>query len=269
MTDTTGFATFGQVLRSWRTSRGLSQEKLAQEAEVSARHLSFLETGRAAPSREMVLVLGAALDLPLRDRNAMLGAAGFAPVYAETPLDGSELSAVRRALDHLLRAHEPNGAVVVDRAWNLLRMNEGASRLMRWVLGDRFPDARVFGNALRALFHPDGLRPAIVNYREIAEITLARMRHELRAAPHPPLEALYREILALPDVASLREPVAPSLPFMPVHLRVSGVDVRLFTTVTTLGTPLDVTAQELRIESYFPADEASERFVLELSSTVV
>lgn len=256
---------FGPALKEWRTARGLSQERLAAVAEVSARHLSFLENGRAAPSREMVLVLANALDLPLRERNALLGRAGFAAVYGEASLEGPELAMVRQALDHLLAAHEPFGAVVVDRAWNVRRSNGGATRLLAWALGDRAAPPEVLGNVVRGLLHPEGLREVLVNWDEVAGYTLERLRHEQRVAPHPDVAALLAEAERY-EAPRAGRATDRLLPVLPVHLRRGGVEIRLFTTVTTLGTPQDVTAQELRIESYFPADEPSAAFVRGLAS---
>jgi transcriptional regulator with XRE-family HTH domain len=252
-------ARFGPILRRFRGARGLSQERLADHAEVSPRHVSFLETGRAAPSREMVLVLASALDLPLRDRNTMLVAAGFAPVYARSPLEGSELEPVRRALDHLLRAHEPFGAIVVDRDWNLLRMNQGATRMLAWALEGLSPPPDVLQNVLRATFHPDALRSRIVNFAEVAGEIVERLEREIEVETDDERRARAFAVLeGLPD----RPPpphASSGLPFLPLRLRKGDVELRLFTTLTTLGTPLDVTAQELRIESYFPADAETER----------
>jgi transcriptional regulator with XRE-family HTH domain len=216
---------FGRMLKHYRSDRGLSQERLADDAEVSTRHLSFLENGRSSPSREMVLVLASALELPLRDRNQLLHAAGFAPVYPSARLDDVSFEPIRRALDHLLRAHEPFGAVVVDRDYDLLRVNTGAT---------------------------------------IARELATRLRHEHAIELDPARRARFASLLELTrDVPSTRTGL-PSLPVLPVHLRKGDIDLRLITTLTTLGTPLDVTAQELRIESYFPADEASERLLRSL-----
>jgi transcriptional regulator with XRE-family HTH domain len=260
-------AAFGPMVRRWRTLRGLSQEKLAFAAEISSRHLSFLETGRSAPSREMVLVLAGALDIPLREQNELLQAAGFAAVYRESALEAPELAMVRKALDHLLDAHEPHAAIVVNSAWDLHRMNKGAQRLFAWALGGRVPPAEVMTNAMRALLHPDGLRSVVVGWDRLAAGLIWRTRRELARTPDARVDRLLAEILAYPGVpahlgAAVDELFADQ-PFVQVHLRRDGVDLRFFTTLTTLGTPLDLTAQEIRIESYFPADERTERWVRE------
>ena len=258
---------FGPLLRRFRTSRGVSQERLASDAEVSPRHVSFLETGRAGPSREMVLLLGSALDLPLRDRNSLLVAAGFAPVYAASPLGGPGLAPVRRALDHLLRAHEPFGAIVVDRDWNVLQLNDGARRLLAWSMEGLTPPPEALGNLLRGIFHPQGLRSRIVNFDEVAALMIDRAERELELEADDDRRTRVSGWVtaARAEVPPLAATPRTTDPFLSVHLRKNGEDLRLFTTLTTLGTPIDVTAQELRIESYFPADAASEALLLALA----
>jgi transcriptional regulator with XRE-family HTH domain len=260
-------ATFGPLLRKFRTTRGASQERLAHDAEVSPRHLSFLENGKAGPSREMVLVLGSALDLALRDRNALLVAAGFAPVYRESELGSDTLKMIDRALQHLLRTHEPNAAIVVDRLWQLRGMNDGAQRLLGWISRGRTMSAETLTNPLLSIFDPEGLRPSIVNWEEIAGSLAERLRRELALDPEDePRRRLLERCLAFPGVPEkIGATGAPVQPFLPVTLRVHGEEASFFTTLTTLGTPLDVTAEELKIESYFPADEATEALVARLA----
>lgn len=261
MPATAVHAAFGPLLRRWRQSRGLSQEKLAEHAEVSPRHLSFLETGRSAPSREMVLVLAGTLDLPLRDQNALLGAAGFSAAFAESNLESRELGMISRALDRLLAKQEPYPAIVVDPAWNVSRMNLGAQRLFAWCLEGRNPPPGVLANAMRATLHPEALRPVIVGWAPFAAALIARTRRELELRPDPRVRALLDEVLAYPDVPRSAPGQLPAGPFLPVHVRKHDMELRFFTTLTALGTPLDVTAQEVHIESYFPADEATEKFL--------
>lgn len=254
----------GPLLKKWRVSRNLSQERLAEIAEISTRHLSFVETGKSSPSREMVLVLGNALELPLRSRNELLLAAGFAPVYRSSPLEGDDLAPVRRALDHILKSHEPFPAIVVDRTWNLLQMNNGARRLLAHYV------QKMYRNALDALFDPAGVRPFIVNWEEVAGGIIQRLHHEIAIEPEDrDRVALLASLLAYPDVPSSFHRVNQTevRPFVSVHLRRDGVDAQFFTTLTTLGTPLDVTAEELRIESWFASDEATERFVRGLAQS--
>lgn len=260
---------FGGLLKRWRASRRLSQEALAFEAEVSTRHLSFLETGKAKPSREMVLLLSRALELELRDRNVLLGAAGFAPLYAASPLESLEMAPVRRAIDLLLQKQEPFGALVVDRAWNVLRMNDGAARMVAHFLAAPPDDPRVVTNLVRAVLHPQGLRPSLANWEEVARFTLERVEQECALFPHDEARtALRDEVRGYPGVAALGQPTSPRVahPVALVHLRRGEDEVRLFTMFTTIGTPLDVTAQELAIESWFPADEASAAFVARLAA---
>jgi transcriptional regulator with XRE-family HTH domain len=263
----TGATAFGSLLRQWRLARGLSQARLGDLAEVSTRHVSFMETGRSSPSREMVLVLGNALDLPLRERNTLLGAAGFASVYRESSLGDPEMAGVRRALDHMLRQQEPYGATVLDRGWNVLRMNDGAQRLFRyWIDPSKAPSV-VWSNVLHAVLHPSGLRPWIVNWDAVARTLLRRLHRESLEPGEEQAGALLESLLQYPGVPpdsfKLQAEGADSA-ILPVHLRAGEVEMRLFTMLTTLGTPLDVTAQELRIESYFPADDATDAWIRSL-----
>lgn len=257
--DKIGAARFGPALKDWRVRRGLSQERLADEAQVSTRHLSFLETGRAAPSRDMVLVLSSALDLPLRERNELLAAAGFAKVYREEGIEAPAMRALDHAVTELLRKLDPFPAVVVDRAWNVGRMNDGAARFFPLMFPDDAPlEART--NLVRAIVHPRGARPYLVNWAEIVRSVLVRARHDAARDPEgSPRRALVREALGYPDVEATLAAAsdAPPLPFLPLHVRREGIEARFFTMLTTIGTPLDVTAEELSIEAYFPADEAT------------
>lgn len=258
-------STFGPLLKRWRSERHFTQERLALEAEVSTRHLSFLEGGKAAPSREMVLVLATTLDLPLRDRNVLLGAAGFQPAYGTGGLDDDALATVRRALDLILAKHEPYGAVVFDRLGGVLRMNGGAQRLMGHYLDASVLEPRILANAHLAIFHPHGLRPWIVNWDEVGSLLVERLHREIALHPDDDARrALLDEILRFPGLParfSTSRAAQKADPIVPVHLRKGGRDVRLLTTLTTLGTPLDVTAQEVTIESYYPADDATEAFM--------
>jgi transcriptional regulator with XRE-family HTH domain len=259
--------TFGTQLRSWRTARRISQEALADRAGVSARHLSFVENGKSKPSREVVLALAGALDVPLRERNALLTAAGFAAAFGTSPLEAEELAYMRRAIDHVLEQQEPYGAVVVDGRWNLLKMNRGAQRLFA-----KFPpeDVTAATNLIVGTLHPKGLRPYIVNWDELAGLLVARLHREVSARPaDEELHRLLARVLALPGVPAEWRVPAPgriAAPFAPVHLRSPTFEVTLFTMLTSIGTALDVTAEEVHIESYFPADDASERALRALSS---
>lgn len=247
----------GALIRSLRVGRRMSQEELAHRADVSVRHLSCLETGRARPSHPMVLALGTAMGLPLRLRNTLLVAAGFAAVFRESPLEDPEMAHVQEAVAHLLRACEPHPAFLLDRSWNLLQANVGALRLLGWC-GIRPPGGPP--NALRLLFDASlGFRDCLVNFDQVAAEVLARVRTE--ADVDPSVEALVLELEALRGGPERRASSgAPAAVALPIHLRRGTTDLRYFTTLTTLGTPLDVTAQELRLESYFPLDRATEEF---------
>jgi transcriptional regulator with XRE-family HTH domain len=264
-----GSAALGAILRDWRTVRGVSQLDLSLQSGLSARHLSFIETGRSQPSRQALLTIGEALEMPLRERNRLLEAGGYARVYRQTGLEAEEMSHVRGVLQFILDRHEPYGAVVVDRYWNLIMSNAAASRSLR-TLSDAalWTDAPV--NMLRLMYDPRGVRRFIVNWDEVSRHLLARAHRELggpgedeRAA------ALLSELHRYPDVPARPAALPPSSMaelILPVHLRKDGVDIRTFSTIMTLGTPQDVTLQELRIETFFPADEASERVLRSMSS---
>lgn len=259
MTDENGF---GGLLRSRRRARRLSQEALALEAEVSTRHLSCLETGRARPSREMVLRLSSVLDLALRERNLLLTAAGFAPAFQQTDFFSEEMAPVRRAVEFMLERHEPYGAVVIDSAWNLLVANQGAQRLFATFLPE---DALALGdNMLRLMMHRSGLRRVVDNWEALARATLQRTHVEAAAqGPKSPAARILEEVLAMDDLPGDLHRISPPGPLplvVPLTLRRDGHVVNLFTTITTVGTPADVTAQEIRVETWFPADEATERW---------
>ncbi len=253
----------GPLVRAWRSARGLSQEQAAERAGVSTRHLSFIETGRSRPGRDVLMALAGALDVPLRDQNQLLLAAGMAPAFAAGRLDGPELAMVRRALDHALAHHEPYPAVVADRLWNLVRSNRAAAGLLGAIARGPLP-AEVGGNLILALLHPGAWKPAVINWDDVAGELVERLHRECAAAPHDgELAALRARALAIPGVPARWRAarLAAIAPFATVRLRVGDDELALFTMITTLGTPLDVTAEELRLESYFPADDASERWL--------
>jgi transcriptional regulator with XRE-family HTH domain len=266
---------FGQLLRSTRGARRLSQLQLAVEADVSQRHLSFLESGRAQPSREMVLALSRALDLPLRDRNRLLVSAGFAGIYPARALSAEDMRPVRAALELLLAHHEPYPAIVVDRAWNLFMANAVVPRVFGAIgdLDEMFQ--RVCGggppNVLKLLLHSDGLQPSIRNFDEVAVPLLARTARE--AIEHPHVQDVLDEVLQYPTVPArwrsldLHRNVHP-LPVLPTEFAVGDRRLDLFSMMTTFGTPLDVTTDELRVESFFPANAASEKLLRALAQGV-
>lgn len=266
--EATATPSFGDLLRHWRVSRHLSQLALALEAEVSARHVSFLETGRARPSRDMLLTLSNVLDVPLRERNVLLQAAGFAPVYRETSLDDPRMSHVRAALELLLKQHDPRSALAFDRHWDIVMVNASYVRFLTAVLG-RAPSGlspltvtrppRL--NLLELVFDPHGVRQVIVNWEPIAKALLNEAYHSAAWACDQRMRDRVVKLLAYPGVpAHWREPDLDSsnMLILPLELNLHGRIARMFSTVTTLGRPQDVTVQELSIEAFFPADAESE-----------
>lgn len=265
MTDLAVRSEFGTALKEWRSRRRLSQLALATDAGVSQRHISFMETGRAKPSREMVVHLGAVLDVPLRDRNAMLASAGFAPVYSARSLDDPELAEVRAAFDQMLQAHNPFPAYIVDRAWNLTLTNESALRLV-----GRLPRGvqEQAGNVVRLVCHPDGLRTVSTDWTAAASVVLRRLRGEVAAHPHvPELAALLDEAMSWPDAPDSHSlgaiPSAGDV-LIPLQMVVDGRPLSFFTTITSVMGPVDVTLEELRLETLLPADDVTSSFVQQM-----
>jgi transcriptional regulator with XRE-family HTH domain len=256
------------MLREWRLARRRSQLDLALEAEVSARHLSFLETGRAQPSREMVLLLASVLEVPLRERNGLLQAAGFAPAYRETGLSDPAMAEMAAALRLILRQHEPFPAVALDRHWNRVMANEPYLSTLRLLLGgdatfgvaayEVLPAPRA--NVLRALFDPSGVRPHIANWDQVARHVLARLRREAAFEGDAETEELLADLVRASGLPALSEvlPDGPQAMVIPVEIRAGPRLLRFFTTITTLGAPQDITLAELRIEAFHPADAATE-----------
>jgi transcriptional regulator with XRE-family HTH domain len=238
----------GELLRDWRQRRRLSQLDLASEAGVSSRHLSFVETGRSRPSREMVLHLAEQLDVPLRERNQLLLAAGFAPVYGRRGLDSPDMAAVRGAMDLVLAAYEPYPAVVVDRSWNLVAGNRSIALFTEGVAADLLaPPA----NVLRLSLHPDGLAPRILNLPEWRRHVLHRLAREAHLTGDAELAALHRELAALPGGTDRTPPNGIAVP---LRVRAGDEVLSFLSTVTTFGTAVDLTAAELSIEAFLPAD---------------
>jgi transcriptional regulator with XRE-family HTH domain len=253
--------TVGRLIQHWRGVRKKSQLTLALQAGVSARHLGFLEIGRSTPSREMVLLLAGVLDVPLRERNALLLAAGYAPVYRETGLDAPEMEHARRAVGLILRHQEPYPAVVMDRHWNIVTSNTAASRFFDRLV--TLPSDGPPANIIRLMFDPAGLRPHVANWESVAEALIHRIHREaLGGVPDEATARLLEEVLAYPGVP--RRWRSPDLlapfpgPCLAINFRKGELAMDFFSTVTTLGTPLDVTLQEIRIECFFPANEATE-----------
>ncbi|MGP4005752.1 helix-turn-helix domain-containing protein [Streptomyces sp. 4N124] len=243
-------STIGELLRQWRHRRRLSQLDLALAADVSARHVSLVETGKSNPSADMVLRLAKQLDVPLRERNRLLLAAGFAPRYAERPLDGDALSAARDAVGRVLRAHEPYPALVLDRRWNIAMTNRAVDPF----LADVAPELlRPPINMLRLGLDPRGLAPRLVNLDDVRAVLRSRITRQLATAPDAELTALYEELL-VPDSTDTPSRPAESDIVIPMIFRFDGRELRLFSTITTFGTPMDITLDEVAIESYYPAD---------------
>ena len=248
-------APFGDHLRHWRQHRRLSQQGLALEAEISTRHLSYVETGRAQPSREMVLRLAERLSVPLRERNALLVAAGFAPMYQARPLDHPDLAAARQAVELVLKGHEPNPALAVDRHWNLVAANAVVPLLLDgvapWLLEPPV-------NVLRLSLHPEGLGPRLANSAQWRAHLLHRLQQQIAATADSELQALHDEIAAYPFAEDKDSPL-PSPIAVPFELHTHLGTLSFISTITIFGTPVDVTLQELAVESFFPADAETQR----------
>lgn len=254
---------FGPMLREWRKARGASQLDLALNCGLSQRHLSFLESGRSRPSRGMVLHLASALDVPLRQQNAMLLSAGFAPVYKERALNEPDMQPIEHALDQALRQQEPYPALVVDHAHDILRANTALGRLMGFLVGAEAAAAAAQSrlNAVDLALQPRGLRPFIENWEEVAAWSIRRLRAEAMAnRTGKDVAELLERMLQVPGVAEIAQASSPDLDYPPtliVRIRKDGVRLALFSMIATVGTPLDVSLQNLRLELFFPADDAT------------
>jgi transcriptional regulator with XRE-family HTH domain len=249
----------GVLLRQWRATRRMSQLDLSLEAEISSRHLSYVESGKAQPSREMVTRLADALNVPLRERNSLFIAAGFAPIYRETGLTAPEMALTKHAMELLLKQQEPYPAIVLDRHWNLLHANKGAAKFLHFTLGT-IPKER---NIVRHMLRDEYLKPFIANWDEVARDIIRRLHQEIAWVPtDETLRELLAEALAYPGVPEqwrAPEMEVPASPLLNFVIRKGEVELRFFSTWTTFGSPHDVTLEELRIECSFPADEATEK----------
>jgi transcriptional regulator with XRE-family HTH domain len=258
--------TFGTLLKQWRDRRSLSQLDLALTSQVSQRHISFLESGRAKPSQEMVLKLATVLAIPLRHQNLLLSVAGFAPIHTETDLSAPEMTSICKALDFILRQQEPYPAIVIDRYWNLLLANKGATRLLNlFIDSDKLQtqfciDGKI--NLMRVTFDPQGLRPFIANWEELARYLLQRVHREVNSSIESEQSALlFDELISYPGVFDLWNSSNQSTHndlILTTHFKKHDLDLRFFATISTLGTPYDITLQEMRIECLFPADAVTE-----------
>jgi transcriptional regulator with XRE-family HTH domain len=258
----------GRLLRDWRAARGMSQLDLAMEAGFSARHLSFIETGRAQASRQALMVLAETLEVPLRERNRLLEAGGFAHAYRQTPLDADAMRHIRSVLQFILDRHTPYAAVVLDRYSTCVMGNAASERLVAAIADPSLVSEHT--NFLRMVFHPLGARRYIVNFDEVGRSLLDRAERELGSEDDDATAATLLAELRGYAGDGVREQSSGSLAadlLLPIHIRTDDLELRLFSTIMTLGTPNDVTLQELRVETFFPADEASERAWKRLAGT--
>ncbi|KJC62497.1 XRE family transcriptional regulator [Bradyrhizobium sp. LTSPM299] len=254
----------GEHLREWRQRRHLSQLDLAGDAEISARHLSFVETGRSAPSRDMVLKLAERLDVPLRERNVLLVAAGFAPAFPQRSLDDPALRSAREAINLVLKAHEPNPALAYDRHWNLVSANRMVAPLL-----DGVPE-RLLGqpfNILRLAFHPEGLAPRTVNLPEWAAHLLERLHRQCEATADPELIKLYQDLKSYP-IPARSGPISDNNVAIPFKLRHQGEVLSFISTTMVFGTPVDITLQELALETFFPADDLTAERLRQMAASM-
>ncbi|WP_096355951.1 helix-turn-helix domain-containing protein [Variibacter gotjawalensis] len=251
----------GALLREWRTKRRMSQLDLATEAEISQRHLSFVESGRAAPSRDMVLRLAENLSIPLRQQNELLMAAGFAPQFAERKLGDPALAPAMAAVRQVLKSHEPNPAFAVDGRWNLIEANAAIGPFLGLVQEPSLLTEPI--NVMRLCLHPRGLAPIVMNLREYRDHLLLRLKRQYEASADPKLVALEKELLGYPSGPRTSIPIHPDAAMIahPLRLRVGDTNLTLISTLSVFGTALDITLSEIAIESFFPADPETAAFL--------
>ena len=255
----------GEMIREWRTRRRYSQLDLSLEAGVSQRHLSFVESGRSIPSRDMVLHLAERLDVPLRDRNAMLLSAGYAPLYLMRGLDDPSMAPARRAIDQLLERHAPFPAIAIDRLWNAVAINGPAMRVLGSLIAPHLLAAPL--NVMRASLHPEGLAPHIANLPAWRAHLLERLRRQVAASADGDLARLLAELEALDDGGGTVKPIdGEGEVFVPMLIDTPAGRLSFLSTTTIFGTPNDVTLAEIAIESFFPADDATARALLDQTS---
>lgn len=254
-------APFGDLLRVWRQRRRLSQLELSSQADISTRHLSFVETGRARPSRDMVVRIAEHLEIPLRDRNQMLLVAGYAPVYSENDYGSRELAGARQAVCDVLAAHEPYPALAVDRLWNVLDAN-AAVPLLTQVASPSLLAAEPL-NALRLSLHPDGLAPHIVNLGQWRAAVLGGLLRAAQARADADMLALHDELAAYPCDDPTELSIPDSAVHVPFKLRIDDCELSFLAIIASFGTPLDITLSELAIESFFPADPQTAAYLRE------
>lgn len=258
--------TFGNLLKHYRKLRNFSQLDLAVSSDVSQKHISFLESGRANPSQVMILQLATVLDIPLREQNIMLSAAGFTPIYSESDLSSPEFEPIRKALDFILLSQTHSPVLVMDRYWNLIQTNAISQQLINWLITPQdlqkifYIDGKI--NLMRLMFHPQGLKPFVANWEEIASHLIKRVyREALTNGYNEQPVKLYQELQTYPDVPQLwklSNSHTWELPLLTVNFLKDGLNLNFFSAIATLGTPHDITLQELRIETLFPADEITQ-----------
>ena len=260
---------FGALLRQWRSLRRVSQLALATEAEISSRHLSFLETGRAQPSRDMVRRLAHVLDVPLSGQNALLVAAGYAPIYGERELSAPELEHVRRALEFILRQQEPYPAIVMDGRWDIVMRNEASRRIFGLFRPSTREGRERALNGMRTMFHPQGIRQFLLNWEEMAGPLIQTLHREAASGTNATAASLRDELLAYPGVPApwkRADPYTPVPPVLTMRLKKDDVSCAFFSTLTALATPRHIMLQQLRIECFFPADAVTEETARRLAA---
>jgi transcriptional regulator with XRE-family HTH domain len=255
--STSAVPQLGELLRYWRRERGKSQLDLSMDTGISQRHLSFVESGRSSPSRDLLSIVSDALNIPLRERNLLLLASGFAPQYSDQSMDAGQMVVITRAIDRMLRQHEPHPALVLDRYWNVIRTNSAAPQFFGSFIDlAKRPKPR---NLLDLMFDPAGMRPFVEEWEKVAAGLLQRVRREaVGQVLDPKLQELLKRLREHPGVAGLKPPLAPQSPVLPIVFRRGNQRFSYFSLITTVGTPQCITAQELRVECMFPTD-AEER----------
>ncbi len=265
--------TFGNLLKYWRKQRNFSQLDLGLASDVSQRHISFLESGRANPSQEMILQLATVLDIPLREQNIMLTTAGFPPIYSESDLSSPEFEPIRKALDFIMLSQAQFPVLVMDRYWNLIQTNSASQQLINWLIDSQ--DLQKFFcidgkiNMMRLMLHPQGLKPFVVNWEEIGGNLIKRAyREALANGNNEQPKKLYQEILTYPDVPQLwklSNSHTWQIPLLTLNLLKDGLNLNFFSAIATLGTPHDIMLQELRIETLFAVDEVTQKNLTKLN----
>ena len=265
--------TFGNLLKYWRKLRKFSQLDLALASNVSQRHISFLESGRANPSQEMILQLATVLDIPLREQNVMLTTAGFAPIYSESDLSSPEFEPIRKALDFILLSQTHSPVLIMDRYWNLIQTNPISEQLINWLIDSEklqkyfYIDKKI--NLMRMMLHPRGLKPFVSNWEEIVSHLIKRVYREAIADNNNQQpQQLYQELMTYPDVPQLwklSHAQTWQIPLLTVKFFKDGLNLNFFSAIATLGTPQDIMLQELRIETLFPVDEITQNNLAKLN----